>query len=62
VSNKKIIFRYEELDVLSCTDLTQAWGKEKKGISKIYEETKIEEFWCHKPKRETLKSEAVIDK
>lgn len=38
--------RCENLDFVSCTDLTQQWGKEKKAISELYQAEPFAEF-CH---------------
>ncbi|CAG9816051.1 unnamed protein product [Phaedon cochleariae] len=40
------INRNEDLDYISCTDLTQKWGKEKKGVEDMYKAKPFSEF-CH---------------
>lgn len=41
-----IVSRNENLEVISCTDVTQKWGKEKEGLKETY---KVEPFknFCH---------------
>ncbi|XP_030745001.1 uncharacterized protein LOC115874079 [Sitophilus oryzae] len=38
--------RNEDLEVVSCTDLEQKWGKEKKGVQETYKPEPFKEF-CH---------------
>lgn len=40
------INRIENLEVISCTDLAQKWGKEKKGVEETYKTQPFKRF-CH---------------
>lgn len=43
------------MEIVSCTDLTQKWGKEKKGLEETYKAVPIKKF-CH-PKIKHIKTD-----
>lgn len=41
-----MFYRHEDLELVSCTDLAQKWGKEKKGLQETHTAEPFKDF-CH---------------